>query len=273
MSSTSPIGILDSGLGGLSVLGEIRRELPNETLVYVGDSAFCPYGSKPPAAIIERTRQISDWLISQGAKLIVIACNSATITAVEALRAELLVPIVGMEPGVKPACAKTKSGVVGVLATEASLAGEKFHRLLDHHATPNIRVITRPCPRFVELVEAGSLTGLEAEEAISEAIQPMLDEGADTLVLGCTHYPFLAPVIRQIAGPEVTLIDTGAAVARQVRSRLDQQSLLSDGDSTPSAQLFSSGDAERMARLLPVLCPDLLATIAPLPNLSDYVQG
>ena len=221
------------------MLQEIRRELPGESLLYVGDSEFCPYGAKPPTVIIERVRLISDWLITHGAKLIVIACNSATIAAVETLRSELLIPIVGMEPGLKPACALTKSRVVGVLATETSLAGEKFHRLLTHHAKDDIKVITRPCPRFVELVEAGILTGPEAQAAVEAAILPLLQAGADTLVLGCTHYPFLAPVIHAVAGPEVQLIDTGAAVARRVRQQLEHYDLRT---ATPEGdcQLFTT---------------------------------
>ncbi|CAA6691873.1 MULTISPECIES: glutamate racemase [unclassified Lentimonas] len=239
MSSSAPIGILDSGMGGLSVLREIRRELPDESLLYVGDSAFCPYGGKTTEVIIKRVRHISDWLIARGAKLIVIACNSATIAAVETLRAEVLIPIVGMEPGLKPACALSKSRVVGVLATETSLAGEKFHRLLNHHATDDIKVITRPCPRFVELVEAGMLTGPEVQVAVENAILPLLQAGADTLVLGCTHYPFLAPVIREVAGPEMQLIDTGAAVARRVRQQLEHYQLLTTRPEE-NCQLFST---------------------------------
>ena len=243
------------------MLQEIRRELPDESLLYVGDSAFCPYGSKTTEVIIERVRLISDWLIARGAKLIVIACNSATIAAVETLRSELLIPIVGMEPGLKPACALSKSHVVGVLATETSLAGEKFHRLLNHHAKDDIKVITRPCPRFVELVEAGMLTGPDVQAAVEAAIFPLLRAGADTLVLGCTHYSFLAPAIREVAGPEVQLIDTGAAVARRVRQQLEHYELLS---ATPEGdcQLFTTDKNGNTVAVAPKAVKQTFAGIA-----------
>ncbi|MEM9018608.1 MAG: glutamate racemase, partial [Verrucomicrobiota bacterium] len=182
------IGILDSGVGGLSVLREVHSVLPGASLHYVGDSSWCPYGTKPGEVILGRVTEIADYLLAEGAGILVIACNSATIHAVGPLRATYPVPIVGMEPAVKPAAEKTKSGVIGVLATEASIAGEKFHRLLSNHAN-GVRVITRPCPRFVELVEAGQIEGPEVDAAIDNAVAPLLVLGADVIVLGCTHYP------------------------------------------------------------------------------------
>lgn len=268
MSNSAAIGILDSGLGGLSVLNEVRAYLPEESIIYVGDSAFCPYGNKAAEIIVSRTRAIAEWLIEKEIKLLVIACNSATIAAVEALRSEFLIPIVGMEPGVKPGCSVTQSGVVGILATEASLAGEKFLRLLDDHANGRIKVITQPCPRFVECVEAGELKGSVAELAVREAIEPILSAGADTLVLGCTHYPFLKPIIQQIAGDGIRIIDTGPAVAKQVAKIMNHYSLLAAGNVAPSFKLFSSGNTVTMSDLLPSLCPGLTAEIKPLPILS-----
>ena len=154
MKTHQPIGILDSGIGGLSVLNEIRKTLPNESIIYFGDSAWCPYGARDADEIQRRVFAVTDFLLSKNCKLIVIACNSATIAAVEALRASYPVPFVGMEPGIKPAAAITQTGTVGVLATEASLAGKKFHRLVDDHGS-GVTIITRPCPDFVELVESG----------------------------------------------------------------------------------------------------------------------
>ena len=249
------LGILDSGVGGLTVLREIQKLLPGESIHYVGDSAWCPYGSKPAREIQERVFALSDFLIAQGATLIVIACNSATIAAVEALRASYPVPFVGMEPGIKPAAAASKSGVIGVLATEASLAGEKFHRLVTTHAS-QLRVLTQPCPKFVTLVENGVLDGPEVKAAIAEYTAPMLREGADTLILGCTHYPFLKPALRRELPAHIQLIDTGPAVAHRVASLV-----LSEKNPTPpEIHLHTTGPLAQLEKLLPILCPGLRAT-------------
>jgi glutamate racemase len=245
------IGILDSGVGGLSVLQEIRALLPSHPLIYLGDSAWCPYGNKPFEQIRARVCQHTDFLMAQGASLIVIACNSATIAAVEHLRASYPIPFVGMEPAIKPASQITKTGVIGVLATEASLAGEKFHRLVDTHAE-DLRVITTPCPKFVELVEAGILAGPEVEEAIREYTAPLLAEGVDVLVLGCTHYPFLRETIAKVAGPSVTLLDTGAAVAKRVASLVE-----TDKTTDSPVTLYTTGSAIELPKLLKSLLPDL----------------
>lgn len=253
---TSPIGILDSGLGGLSVLNEVRKVLPNESIIYFGDSAWCPYGARHPEDIQRRVFAVTDFLVGQGCKLIIVACNSATIAAVEALRAAYPLPFVGMEPGVKPAAALTRTGTVGVLATEASIAGEKFHRLLTDHAS-GVTVITRPCPNFVQLVEAGELTGPRAWGIVEEEIQPLIESGADVLVLGCTHYPFLRPLIAEVAGPDVSIIDTGEAVAQRVASLLPANS----GSASPTCHIHTSGDLRHLEKNLPVLCPGLEATL------------
>lgn len=245
------IGLLDSGVGGLSVLREVHRLLPGAELHYVGDSARCPYGTKSPQAICDRVFEVSDYLLAQGAGILVIACNSATIHAVGALRATYPIPVVGMEPAVKPAAELTRSGVIGVLATEASIAGEKFHQLVSTHAS-GVRVITRPCPRFVELVEAGQLSGPEVEAAVDEAVTPLLDAGADVFVLGCTHYPFLRRVIEERLPADCLVVDTGPAVARRVKSLL--------GPETPSSMKGSilvetTGPLRILEDLLPRLLP------------------
>lgn len=257
--SRGEIGILDSGVGGLSVLREIHALLPGASIRYIGDSAYCPYGTKSPEAIIERVTGIADSLVASGAKILVIACNSATIHAVGPLRAVYPLPIVGMEPGVKPAAERTRSGVVGVLATEASIAGEKFHRLVSAHAS-GVRVITRPCPRFVELVEEGILEGPEAESAVDEALAPLLEAGADTIVLGCTHYPFLRPVIEERLPEGVEVVDTGPAVARRVASVVGDLSTSSEEMS--GIAIETTGDLETLERLLPVLLPGVSAATA-----------
>ncbi|MDP5006197.1 MAG: glutamate racemase [Verrucomicrobiales bacterium] len=250
-SAPVKIGLLDSGVGGLSVLREVHRILPGAELHYVGDSAWCPYGTKSPEVICARVFEISDYLLSQGAGILVIACNSATIHAVGALRATYPLPVVGMEPAVKPAAELTRSGVIGVLATEASIAGEKFHQLVNTHAS-GVRVITRPCPRFVELVEAGQLTGPEVEDAVDEALAPLLEAGADVFVLGCTHYPFLRAVIEARLPDTATVVDTGPAVARRVKSLLEPD-FCSQGKG--SILVETTGALDALERLLPRLLP------------------
>ena len=249
---TSPIGILDSGLGGLSVFNEVRKLIPEEPIVYFGDSAWCPYGARKADEIQERVFAVTDLLLEQGCKIIIIACNSATISAVEALRAAYPVPFVGMEPGIKPAAALTKSGTVGIFATEASLAGEKFHKLLSTHGS-GVRTITRPCPSFVDLVEEGILTGPEAQKAVEKETLPLTNEGADVLVLGCTHYPFLRPLIQEAAGPDVHILDTGAAVARQAQSLIENKATI---NTELKHQIMTTGNLTRLESIFPTLCPE-----------------
>lgn len=253
----SPIGILDSGLGGLSVLNEIRDLMPGEDLIYFGDSAWCPYGPRHPEEIQRRVFAITDYLLEQHCKLIVIACNSATIAAVEALRATYPVPFVGMEPAVKPAATMTRTGTVGVLATEASLAGEKFHRLLNTHAR-GVNIITRPCPNFVELVERGELDTPRALAIVEEETLPLIEAGADVLVLGCTHYPFLRPLIEDVAGPNIKVLDTGSAVASHVAQLLHNTCKPDTGNT--SYKIITTGKLSTLKTTFPKLCPDIDAT-------------
>lgn len=248
MSGAAPIGIFDSGVGGVSVLREIRALLPAEDLIYHADSRHCPYGGKPRAQILARACAITDRLIERGAKLVVVACNTATIAAVESLRASYPIPFVGMEPAVKPAAAATRNGVIGVLATGAALAGDKFHHLLAAHAR-DVRVITQPCPGLVEQVERGDLDGPRTRALVERYVRPLLAQNADVLVLGCTHYPFLQPLIQQVAGPGVTLLDTGAAVARQVRRVLESEGLLNPACVPGATEWHSSGGAAALERL------------------------
>lgn len=250
MSPAPPIGVFDSGVGGLSVLRELRLLLPAEDFLYYADSAHCPYGGKPASAIQARAVTITEELLAAGAKLIVVACNTATIAAVEHLRANYPVPFVGMEPAVKPACALTKTGVVGVLATGAALGGEKFHKLVALHAA-GVRVITQPCPGLVECVESGDLDGPRALELAARYLEPLRLAGADVLVLGCTHYPFLRPLIQKLAGPQVRLLDTGEAVARQVRRVMEREGLLvTDAGRQGKLEWRTSGDATELAPIV-----------------------
>lgn len=248
----APIGILDSGLGGLSVFNEVQKLMPDESVIYFGDSAWCPYGARTADEIQQRVFTVTDFLLDQGCKIIIIACNSATISAVEALRAAYPVPFVGMEPGIKPAAALTKSGTIGIFATEASLAGEKFHKLLSTHGS-GVRTITRPCPSFVTLVEDGVLAGSEAQAAVEKETTPLTEEGADVLVLGCTHYPFLRSLIQKAAGPNVTILDTGSAVARQAQSLIGNKAT---SGAEPKHQIITTGNLDKLKELFPTLCPD-----------------
>ncbi len=246
------IGILDSGVGGLSVLREIKQHHPLHPIIYVGDSAWCPYGNKSYESIIARCRTICDFLMTRGVDTIVIACNSATIAAVETLRAEYPIPFVGMVPGVKPAAQASQTGVIGVLATEASLRGAKFHHLVLDHAE-GLTVHTLPCPQFVDLVERGILSGPEVDAAIEEYTAPMLQAGADVLILGCTHYPFLKKALLDKLPTHIKLIDTGEAVARQTQHFIDSS------EEGPS-EIHTTGSLSHLEQMIPILCPQLTAT-------------
>src|SRR3954470_9685395 len=224
MDQRGPIGMFDSGLGGLSVLRELVRLTPDADVVYVADSAHVPYGTRPPDFIRQRSLAITRFLVdAQHARAVVVACNTATTHAVATLRAALPdVPIVGMEPALKPAAAATRSGVVGVLATPATLGGERFATLARRY-TDGIELLTQPSPGLVECVEAGDVDGPETERLLRVYAEPLLARGADTIVLGCTHYPFLREALQRIVGPQVALIDTGEAVARQATRVLGRQ--------------------------------------------------
>ncbi|WP_044873511.1 glutamate racemase [Pseudomonas sp. LFM046] len=252
MPESATVGVFDSGVGGLSVLREIRGLLPSESLLYVADSGHVPYGEKSADFIRERSHHIAEFLLDQGAKALVLACNTATVAAVADLRERYpQLPIVGMEPAVKPAAAATRSGVVGVLATTGTLKSAKFAALLDRFAA-DVRVVTQPCPGLVERIEAGDLMGPDTRELLAGYVDPLLAEGCDTLILGCTHYPFLRPLLHQMVPDSVSLIDTGAAVARQVQRLLDSHGLLAEGSAEP-CRFWSSGNPAAMQEVLPVL--------------------
>jgi glutamate racemase len=210
------IGVFDSGVGGLCVLRELRTALPNEDLIYVADSRFVPYGSKPPDVILGRSSAIVEFLVKRrSASAVVVACNTATTHAVDGLRRQFAsLPIVGMEPAIKPAARATRTRVVGILATGATLAGERVVNLIERNAD-GIEVITQPCPGLVEQVELGDLSGPRTLELLERYTTPLLERGADSIVLGCTHYNFLQDTLRQVVGPSIALFDSAAAVARQ----------------------------------------------------------
>ncbi|BBI98372.1 glutamate racemase [Ferrigenium kumadai] len=251
MRSSGAIGVFDSGVGGLSVLHHIRQTLPNERLIYVADSGHVPYGDKSPDYIEQRSLALTRFLISQGADAIVIACNTATAAAAATLRSRFSIPIVAMEPAVKPAVAATRSGVVGVLATIGTLESARFAALLEKYAG-EVEIVTRGCPGLVEQVERGDLGGPETRALVERYTAPLLSRGADTLILGCTHYPFLAPLIREVVGANITLIDTGEAVARHLQRRI-QSELPAHDPGGAAAQFWTSGDAAQASRIMSAL--------------------
>ena len=246
------IGIFDSGSGGLSVYRELVKLLPSQRFVYYSDNAHCPYGEKTALYIRRRARFITEFLLDKGADIIVVACNTATAAAIATLRAEYPdIPFVGMEPAVKPAALGTRSGVIGVLATAGTLKGSKYLNTRGLYAD-GVRVVEHVGQGFVELVENGILDGPEAEATVRASLQPLLDEGADTIVLGCTHYPFLQPVIERIAGPGVQVIDPAPAVARQTL-RLLREHNIPIGTGPFSVELHTSGDPAALDRIF-ALC-------------------
>ncbi len=250
------IGVFDSGIGGLSVLLHIRRILPDARLIYVADSAHVPYGDKSAHYIEQRSISLTRFLIEQGAQAIVIACNTATAAAAASLRHQFDLPIIGMEPAVKPAVAATKSGVIGVLATIGTLESARFAALLERYAG-NVKIVTQGCPGLVEQVERCDLNSQETRRLVERYTEPLLSHGADTLILGCTHYPFLAPLIREVVGDKITLVDTGEAVARHLQRRLltelpERTASLSTGR-TDFSQFFTSGDEIQASHIMSTL--------------------
>lgn len=221
----APIGVFDSGAGGLTVLSALRKELPDEDYIYFGDTAHCPYGTRSDAEITELSISAIQFLREQGAKLIVVACNTASQAALNTLRATFSVPFVGVVPAVKPAASATKKGRIGVAATNQAAKAIYLRQLIDEFAD-GIQVYAVGCPELVTLVEHGELDGPAVEEIVQHALEPVLKEDIDALVLGCTHFPALRPVIERITNHRVQVIDSGSAVARRTHAVLDTQGLM-----------------------------------------------
>ena len=260
------IGIMDSGVGGLSVFREILKVLPHERFIYFSDNAYCPYGEKEAALILDRAREITDWMLFRGADIMVIACNTATAAAIASLREEYSSPcervkvltggrrdhisFIGMEPAVKPAALGTRSGVIGVLATAGTLAGSKYIDMKSQFED-NVRIVEQVGQGFVELVEKGELSGRNAEEIVRNSVSPLVEAGADTIVLGCTHYPFLRDLIALAAGPDIRIIDPAPAVAKQLCNIMQKEGLISGNgtDGQPDITLKSSGPSDALERM------------------------
>ena len=239
------IGVFDSGVGGLSILDEALQQLPHHNYIYFADSANAPYGDKPPHWIAERSLQICRYLMEQDCSAIVVACNTATAEAIATIRSTLDIPIIGVEPGIKPAAMQSQNGIVGVLATEATLNSDKFNALL---ATlpEHCQFIKQAGAGLVPLIEAGLIETPEMQALLRSHLKPILDQGADTLVLGCTHYPFLKKMIRAVVGDSMTLIDTSDAVVRQLLRQIHQQGLIVSSKHSPKLSLLSTANADTL---------------------------
>jgi glutamate racemase len=224
----APVGIFDSGVGGLSVAREIRRALPAEDLVYVADTAYCPYGDRPTDEVRARALAVGRHLEAEGAKVVIVACNTASGAALEALRETLRVPVIGLEPAVKTAIARTRNRKVGVMATAGTLRSERFARLVRSYAD-GVEVVAQACPGLADLIEQGHLEGATLDARIGELTRPLRDAQVDTVVLGCTHYPFVEAAIRRALGDDVEILESGPAIARRLAQVLDERALRASG--------------------------------------------
>ena len=248
------IGVFDSGVGGLSVLRAIRAALPEENLVYVADSGHAPYGDKFEAHIIERTLTVGNWLAVSGVKAITVACNTATVVAIRHLREQTHMPVVAIEPAIKPAANTTRTGVVGVLATTQTLQSESVARLCLEHGEGK-RILLQACPGWVEAVEEADLHSPQTEALLRQFVVPLMDQGVDTLVLGCTHYPFLRNTLQRIVGDDVVLIDPAVAVATELTRRLGND-LRMDEQHIGTTRFFTTGDVLHVQQVVAHLWGD-----------------
>ncbi len=249
MSSSLPIGVFDSGVGGLSILDKIHQLLPRESLLYVADSAFAPYGPKGDEFIIQRSRHMMAFFQSQQVKAVVVACNTATAAAVALLRQEYTLPIIGMEPALKPAATASTTGVIGVLATEGTLASDKFVDLKNRFEG-DIEIITMPCPGLVEHIERIVPDVDAINQLLQKYMSPLLEKNVDTIVLGCTHYSFLTQQIKKIAGGDIAVIDTDDAVARRLYNVLEKANLLKEADNSEEIIFYSSGEPGEQKKVI-----------------------
>ena len=245
-----PLGIFDSGVGGLSVLREVRRQLPDEDLIYIADQAHVPYGSRSREEVFGFSDGIVRYLIKKQTKLVIIACNTASAVALKDLRKKYpSLPFVGMEPAVKPAAAETSTGVVGVLATPSTFEGELYASTVERFAR-GVKILQDTCPGLVKQIEKGEISSLETVQILQRALLPMLEEGVDEIVIGCTHYPFVIPLIKEIVGEGVDVIDPAPAVARQAERLLNKYDLQKEKQEEGKAFFYTTGETEDFERLL-----------------------
>lgn len=253
MSSEAPIGVFDSGVGGLSVLRAIRAQMPNEAVIYFADQGHVPYGPRALEEVRAFAEEITRFLLRQGAKTVVVACNAASAAALHHLRQTFPdIPFVGMEPAVKPAAETTHTGVVGVLATPATFQGALYASVVERFAS-GVTLLPHTCPGLVGQIERGELDSPQTRAILEDALRPMLARGIDTVVLGCTHYPFVIPLIEQIVGPAVRVIDPAPAVARRTGHLLEASGKRAAGTERGTLRFYTSGETDALARLLPGL--------------------
>jgi glutamate racemase len=246
-----PLALFDSGVGGLSVAREIRRALPSEELLYVADTAYCPYGDRPEPEVRERALAVGRHLARSGAKLLVVACNTATGAALEDLRATLAIPVVGLEPAVKTAARVTRARRIGVMATTATARSERLRTLIRSHAQ-GIEVVTLPCPGLADLVEEGHLDDDTLVSRLEDLTRPLREAGVDTVVLGCTHYAFVAPALSRVLGPGFELVDSAPAIARRTEHLLREAGLLA-APGPGSLRVLTTGQPEKVAPIVETL--------------------
>ncbi|WP_321285482.1 glutamate racemase [Alcaligenes phenolicus] len=250
--SQAPVGLFDSGVGGLSIWRALRQSLPNENLLYLADSRCAPYGDRSPEWIVDRTQRMAQILVDQGCKALVIACNTATLVAASTLRARLAMPIIAIEPAIKPAAALTRSRIVALMATSRTLDSSGLRNLIDRYAS-DIEVVRIPCPGLADRVEALQLSGPDIEAELRERLAPALQSQADTLVLGCTHYPFLRPAIEAICGSRFHILEPSFAVAAQVHRRLAQANCLNTQAQAGNNAFISSAPIDQAREVIRVL--------------------
>jgi glutamate racemase len=242
------IGIFDSGVGGLSVLKEIKEQFPRESLIYIADQIHVPYGNRSREKVLDFSKGIVRFLIQENVKLVVVACNTASAVALSELRRIYPdMPFVGMEPAVKPAAEETSTGVVGVLATPATFQGDLYASTVERFAR-GVKVLQDTCPGLVEQIEAGNISHPQSRQILKKALEPMLEKNIDKVVMGCTHYPFVIPLIEDIVGPDIKVIDPAPAVSRQVGRLLDSYQLQSE-DKTGTYQFLTTGDPQKLSAI------------------------
>jgi glutamate racemase len=247
--STKPIGIFDSGVGGTSIFKEIHTLLPQENCIYLADSKNAPYGSKPPTEILQLSIKNTDFLLAKDCKIIVVACNTATTNAIDYLRNNYNVPFIGIEPAIKPAALNTITKTIGVLATKGTLSSSLFHKTSDLYAS-GIRVIEQVGEGIVPLIETGKLYSEEMKDLLNVYLEPMLKKNIDYLVLGCSHYPYLIPILKELMPNHIRIIDSGLAVAKQTKVILEIHNLLNEQINLPSIHFFTNGNLNVLNAIL-----------------------
>jgi glutamate racemase len=251
-ANSQAIGVFDSGIGGLSIAKCIHQNLPHENIIYVADSQFAPYGNKSSANIIERVNKISDWLINQQVKAIVVACNTATVSAIDQLRLRVSIPIIGVEPAIKPAAIQSKTKKIALLVTQATAVNTRFLSLVNKHKN-GAEIYIQPCAGLVELIEQGLYKSEQCRKKLKAFLMPLLQSNIDTLVLGCTHYPFVRQLIQDIIGDKITIMETAQPVTEQLARQLEIKGLLASHQHISQQHFFSSEISQEQAQLMSVL--------------------